>query len=243
MQKLTRALTVVAMAGLLGSSTTAQGQRDFFRKSDYRLPFDQRLRFEVGAPIIVLGRVTEVNHIGKPKRSQGDPRILVQLTRLTVDVEEVIKGTVRANTTEIDLFTYSSENKLDLGVPRYIPTVGQLRIYFLRPLQNAYRSVGDVTNYNLSVQSGSHEKGFCKGKNPGCCIAEILLTPGQNLDVESFVAHLYDAEYAANTLCSPSVSHDLLVQLSQNPNKQIADAAQDLLEALRAATKRGIRDR
>jgi hypothetical protein len=238
MQQLTRVLAVVTIAGLLGSSTTAQDQRDFFRKSDYRLPFDQRLRFEVGAPIIVLGRVIEVNPIGDPKRSQGDPRILVQLTRLTIYVEEVIKGTIRTNPAEINLFTYSSENKLDLGVPRYIPAVGQLRIYFLRPLQNGYRSVGDVTNYNLSVQSGTHEKGFCKGKKPGCCIAAILLIPGQSLDVETFVAHLYDAEYAANTLCSPSAAHDLLVQLSENPNRQIADGAQELLKALRAAKRK-----
>src|SRR5580700_7128687 len=133
MRQVTRVLAGVAIATMLGLSACAQDQKDFFRMLDYRLPFDQRLRFEVGAPIIVLGRVLELSNIGLPQRSQGDPRILVQLTRLTIDVEEVIKGAIRTNPTEFDLFTYSSENQIDLGVPRYIPMVGQRRIYFLRP--------------------------------------------------------------------------------------------------------------
>jgi hypothetical protein len=45
---------------------------------------------------------------------------------------------------------------------------------------------------------------------------------------------MYDAEYAASTLCSPGAASRLLTQLSQNPNKQISDGAQALLEALRA---------
>jgi hypothetical protein len=233
MQLVMRVLAKTAIASLLGLSACAQDQKDFFRMSDYRLPFDQRLRFEVGAPIIVLGRVLEFSNIGQPQRSQGDPRILVQLTRLTVDVEEVIKGAIRTDPTKFDLFTYSNENKVDLGVPRYIPAVGQHRIYFLRPSQNTYRSVGDVTNYNLAVQSGTHEKGFCKGKQPGCCIAELLLAPGQGLDVGPFVAHLYEAEATASTLCSPAAAERLVTQLSQNPKKEISDGAQALLEALR----------
>jgi hypothetical protein len=124
MQQVMRVLAGVAVATMLGLSACPQDQKDFFRMSDYRLPFDERLRFEVGAPVIVLGRVLAVTNIGRPKRSQGDPRILVQLTRLTVDVEEVIKGTIPTNPTEFDLFAYSSENNLNLGVPRYIPTVG-----------------------------------------------------------------------------------------------------------------------
>jgi hypothetical protein len=233
MRQVTRVLAGVAIATMLGLSACAQDQKDFFRMSDYRLPFDQRLRFEVGAPIIVLGRVLELSNIGLPQRSQGDPRILVQLTRLTIDVEEVIKGAIRTNPTEFDLFTYSSENQIDLGVPRYIPMVGQRRIYFLRPSQNTYRSVGDVTKYNLVVPSGTHERGFCKGKNPGCCIAEMLLVPGQGIDVGAFVANVYEAEYTASTLCSPAAAERLVTQLSQNPNKQISDGAQALLEALR----------
>jgi hypothetical protein len=234
-QQATRALAGVAIATMLGLSACAQDQKDFFRTSDYRLPFDQRLRFEVGAPIIVAGRVLEVSNIGQPKRSQGDPRILVQLTKVAIDVEEVIKGAIRTNPTEFDLFTYSSENNVDLGVPRYIPMVGQHRIYFLRPSQNTYRSVGDVTNYNLVVRSGTHERGFCKGKRPGCCIAEMLLVPGQGLDVGPFVANMYEAEYTASTLCSPAAAERLVTQLSQNPNKQISDGAKNLLESLRVA--------
>jgi len=131
------------------------------------------------------------------------------------------------------MFTYSDKNRVDLGVPRYVAMVGQRRIYFLRRAGGRYRSVGDVTRYNLPVQSGHHEKAFCKGKSPGCCAAELLLTPGHDVDVASFAAHLYDeAEYPASVLCSQSAATALVRRLLQNPDGGIREAAQGLFEML-----------
>lgn len=225
-------LAVIALSSLVGCTHAADLQ-DQFGMSDYRLSFDERLRIEKAAPNIVLGKVLAVNEVGKPRRSPGDFRIKTQLTRIKIDVEEVIKGDVRSNRMNFYFFTYSSQNKVDLGVPRYEPEVGQRRVYFLRPWQDSYRSVGDVTNYNLPVRSGTHARGFCQGKEPGCCIAEILLVPTQDIDVQWFVHELGPlSAYAAGVLCSPRKAQELLQQLAQNPDTRIADSATDIMSML-----------
>lgn len=229
MRQVVGVLAGIAVAGSVGCRHAADLQ-DQFRKSDYHLPFDERLRLEESAPIIVIGHVAEVNDVGQPRRSPGDPRIKTQLTRIKIDVEEVIKGDVRSNPMEFYYFTFSpAASELDLGVPRYLPDVGQRRIYFLKPSNGIYRSVGDVTDYTLRVSSGSHKKGFCKGKSPGCCIAETLLVPQQDLDTKWFVADLIQAEYAAGVLCSQRAARDLMQKLAQSLDKEIADGARQVI--------------
>jgi hypothetical protein len=229
-------LTLPGILGVCSACVVACGQptnlQDLFKRSDYRLSMRDRLRLEESAPIIVLGRVLDLKQIGQPHASRGDRRILVQLTTIKIDVEEVIKGEIRPDQMEFDIFTYSDRNRVDLGVPRYIPTLGQRRIYFLKGAGNKYRSIGDVTNYNLPVRSGSHQKGFCNGEIPGCCIAELLLTPGPDAEVDSFAALLYEDEYAASVLCSQSTALELVRHLRQSPDARIANAAQDLIRAL-----------
>ena len=225
-------LAAIALGSLTGCTHAADLQ-DQFRMSDYRLSFDERLRIEEAAPIIVLGNVLAVSNVGGPRKSLGDPRLKTQLTQIRIDVEETIKGSVRSNPMEFYFFAYSRENEVDLGVPRYVPEVGQQRIYFLKPWEDTYRSVGDVTNYTLPVRSGAHARGFCQSKEPGCCIAEILLVPAQDIDVEWFVHDLgpYSA-YAAGVLCSPRKAQDLLKELAQNPDTRIADSAIDIMSML-----------
>jgi hypothetical protein len=226
---LRKALVGVVLASLAGCTRAADLQ-DQLRKSDYHLPFDKRLRFETNAPIIVLGHVVEVNDVGQPRRSPGDARIKTQLTRIKIDVEEVIKGDVRANLIEFSYFVFSPQaSEVDLGVPRYLPNVGQRRIYFLKASSGIYRSVGDVTDYTLRVSSGNHPKDFCQGKSPGCCIAEMLLVPQQDVDTKSFVADLIQAEYAAEVLCSRRTAQDLMQKLTQSPDQRIADRAREII--------------
>jgi hypothetical protein len=229
-----RVLIGIALAGLVGC-THAANLRDQFRVSDCHLPFDQRLRFEKGAPIIVLGRVLEVNEIGQPQQSSADPRIKTQLTRIKIDVEVVIKGEVRSSSIEFYYFMFSAAaSEVDLGAPRYLPAVDQRRIYFLKPSGGSYRSVGDVTDYTLRVSSGSHTKGFCKGKSPGSCIAEKLLVPQQEIDIRWFVADLIQSEYAAEVLCSRRTAQDLMQRLTQHPDRRIADAAREVIAGTRS---------
>ena len=227
--QLSGALAGLVLAGLV-ACTQAADLRDQFRRSDCRLPFDKRLRFEVAAPIIVLGHVLGVNEIGQPQRSSGDRRIKTQLTQIKIDVDEVIKGDIKVNPLEFYYFTYSpAASEIDLGVPRYLPDVGQDRIYFLKPSGSSYRSVGDVTDYTLRVSSGNHTRGFCAGKSPGCCIAEILLVPQQDIDTRWFVVDLIRSKYAAEVLCSRSRSQDLMQRLTQSPDPRISNGAREVI--------------
>jgi hypothetical protein len=224
----------IVFAGLFGCAQVPDLQ-DSFRTSDFRLPYDQRLLIEAGAPVIVVGRVVESRAIGRPRNSPGDSRVRTQLTRLKISIEEVVKGAVRTNTLEFYYFTYSLDNTVDLGVPWYIPRVGQRRVYFLRLEGGVYRSVGDVTNYTLEVSSGIHSLGFCRGKAPGCCIAEMLLTPGRDMDVNMFVEGLYKAGYAAKQFCSATNARELMERLARNPDKRIADRAREVIQMLPSA--------
>jgi len=102
----------------------------------------------------------------------------------------------------------------------------------LKPWVDTYRSVGDVTDYTLPVLSGLHTQGLCQKKAAGCCIAQILLVPGQNLDVNVFVGGLYEASYDAKVLCKASVVQDLVKQLATDPDARIADRAREVLRLL-----------
>jgi hypothetical protein len=230
-QLMLRASLATAVGCLLACGQYSTS-RDLFNQSDYSLTMRDRLRFEMQAPVIVSGRVVDVKEIGLPQLSSGDRRILVQLTRIRIAVEQKIKREAAGSEMEFDVFTYSNRNKGDLGVPRYIPMVGQRRIYFLKKVRGRYRSVGDVTNYNLPVRSGFHDKAICSGMSAGCCIAQVLLTPGQDVDVESFSTLLYEAEYAASVCCSRSGAVALVRQLLENPDSRITEAARGLLDAL-----------
>ena len=185
-----KVLTGIALIGLVGCGRGAD-LRDQFQKSDDRRPFEKRLRFEATAPIIVVGKVLDVNDVCQPRRSSG-AGVGIQLVQIKINVEEVITGDAGLSPIEFYFFEFSPEaSEVDLGVPRYYPHAGQRCIFFLKPSNNGYRSVGDVTNYNLRVSSGSHDKNFCDGKSPGCCIAQILLEPGKDLNVEWFAGDLF----------------------------------------------------
>ncbi len=203
--------------------------KDSFDINEYRLPFAERLRKEAAAPIIVVARVVRIEEIGRPMRSPGDPRVQTQLAQIAADVETVIKGEVRSNRVNFYYFTYSQRNRLDLGVSRYIPHVGQRRIYFLKPWRNDYRSIGDATDYTLPVSGGTYNGAFCRGRSPGCCIAKILLQPMPDVDTRWFVAHLVQAEYAAEILCCQSMARELMHKLTENPDARISAAARKVV--------------
>jgi hypothetical protein len=95
-----------------------------------------------------------------------------------------IKG-VSSETKDLEFyfFAFSPDNQVDLGIPRYVPEVGQRRVYFLSPWENTFRSVGDVTDYSLPVRTGSPSRQSCNDQEPGCCIAEVLLTPKPDAEI------------------------------------------------------------
>lgn len=203
--------------------------RDQFKHSDFTLPFEERLRFEITAPVIVVGKVIEIQEVGAAMKSPGDHRINTQSARIRIEVEVVIRGHPAPGSLSFFFFAYSRTNDFDLGVPRYTPEVGQRRIYFLKPWKDSYRSVGDVTNYNLPLRSGWHTGRFCEGKQSGCCIADLLLVPGKEFDAESFAREIGPAAYVAMVLCSRESARTLVETLKAHPDSRISRAAIDIL--------------
>jgi hypothetical protein len=146
----------------------------------------------------------------------------------------VIKGAVSLNQIEFYYFAYSpAASEVDLGVPRYLPAVGQRRIYFLKRFEASYRSIGDVTDFTLRVSSGSHARGFCSGESPGCCIADLLLIPQPDVDVKWFIADLVQSEYAAEVLCSRPVARALMQKLVDYPEPGISERARETIGGTR----------
>jgi hypothetical protein len=216
---------------LLVGCTTAPALPDLFQSADYRNAPGIELRYVSKASIVVLGKVTGARPVGRPRAAREDPSLLIQLTRITLQAEMTLKGSLPRNTIYFYYYTFSERNTQDLGVYHYLPSLGERRIFFLRNSDGEYRSVGDVTDYTLPVRSGFHEPNICQAGPLGCCIARILLTPGKGYDSESFVLGLTQAVYAAKVLCSRATALDFLEELSRSPDERIAERARKLLAA------------
>lgn len=223
-------LAVALLFVLTGSCSQTRGAPpDLLEPSQYQMSYEERLRLEIAAPLIVVGRVTTVHSIGPPTRSRGDQRVLIQLTKISVNVEVVVKGDLKTPSVDFYYYLFSEKNERYLGRKRYEPVVGDRRLFFLTSFDGEYRAVGDVFDYTLPVRSGYHAADFCNGKTPGRCIAELLLVPGRGFEPESFAERLYDSQSAAAVLCSPSCAIGLLQQLASNPDERVAKAARGIL--------------
>src|SRR5215470_8592979 len=106
-----RIIQGLAVMGFLACGPAAE-LRDGVQPSDYHLSFQERLRLEISAPVIVVGRVIDVQAVGQPGTSQGDPRIKTQLSRIRILVEAVVKGSLQENEIGFYYFLYSSENEV-----------------------------------------------------------------------------------------------------------------------------------
>lgn len=230
---LVRSLPVLLLC-LLTACASGPEMRDQFTTSDLSISQDQLLARCGDAPIIVAGLITDVTDIGPPRPSVGEPRVLTQQTKIKINIEVPIRGGLSAGPLTMTFFTFSMSNTRELGRVRYIPESGQRRIFFLKRSEFGYRSIGDVLVYSLPVRTGVRDKEFCRGKNAGCCIAEILLSANEGMDERRLGIEL--AAYslpAAGVMCSPQNAYDLLRKLSMNSNRKVAEAAVEKLDLVK----------
>jgi hypothetical protein len=195
----------------------------------FKIPPGSSLRFVREAPIVLVGKVAGVRTVGRPRLAEQDTRILIQLTRISLNVENVVRGQLQGNDLEFYAYTYSDQNTTDFGPGRFIPTTGTRRMFFLTQFSRGYRSVGDVIDYTLQVASGRHGQDFCQGDSFEDCIAKLLLVPGTGFDSEAFAIGLRKASSTAQQIGSEDLALRLLDQLSHGPDQKIAAAAQRVL--------------
>lgn len=222
-------LAVVVLSVEVGGCSRLPQLADSFNKTQYRLSFEQKLLTELAAPLIVLGRITAFREIGSPKHSPGDYRIKTQLLAIDIDIEQVIKGSVRSDSITLHYFIYSSTNTVELGMQRYIPRVGQRSIFFVKTERNLYRSFGDVTDYTVLVRTGSHKGKHCHTESIGCCIAKLLLLPRQDFDALAFTEELASSVEVARLACSASYAKAMTEQLSRSADPSVAQRATSIL--------------
>jgi len=201
--------------------------------SEYSMTFKDRLTKEVQAPLIILGLIVNVVEIGRPQPSPGDPRIATQETMISIRVENIIRGRVEVDLLDVVFFSYSRTNERDLGRVTFAPETGQRRLFFLWKDGSVYRTIGDVTDYTLPVHTGQFKRDSCTGKDAGCCIAEIVLTPPPDKQLFGFGMDLPELTYAAAFLCSPQKAREKLEGLAQHRDKGVASNAKNLLWMLR----------
>jgi hypothetical protein len=185
----------------------------------------------MAAPIIAVGRVEDFATTGIHKVAQRDPNIKLELISVTLRLEQTIKGPELGPRLIFKYYGYSSANDRDFGISRYTPSVGQRRIYFLVSSPSGYRLIGDVVDYTVPIRSGYHQKKFCKESSPGCCIAEILLTPGQDYDQKLFAKQLAGETSAATVFCSRAKALELVKQLLHHSDPYVVQAANEILDA------------
>lgn len=212
--------------------TRAPDLPDLFQMSGRGKSFD----VELAAPVVVVGFVERSDEVGRPRRSRADPRLGVQLTRVRIQVEQVLRGAVAQGALTFYYYAYSPSGEVGPpgGARLYRTYAGARYVFFLQTSPGGYRSVGDVTDYAFRVLSGRHGEDFCRGKSVGCCIAEILLVPGEGYDAQAFARDLTWNAYPSKVLCSQERALDLVENLEHNPDPVISQAATETLRPWRA---------
>lgn len=165
------------------------------------------------APLVLVAMVTEVRAIGAPQKVDRLPRMLIECAEITANVEGVLRGEFSAQSVKFFYYTLSKYSALDLGPPKYIPIVGQRRIFFLRFEGNLIRSIGDVRDYTLRVFSGYHNIPDLNSLPFGQKVAVVLLTPGQRYNSVELARTLGDGVFVSDQLNSVKYTDMLLKSL------------------------------
>lgn len=223
-----RYLAAVTAIGLI-SSGCGPNIPDTFLSADFQqLPL-RAVQRELEAPLVVVGRISDIKTRGNPRRSVGDPKILVQMNESLLEIEGVLKASVPASRLRFYYFTYSRRNERYLGVRGYEPVKGERRILFLTAVNGGYRLIGDVLDYTIRIDSGYHQIGPCDARVLGRCVAELLLTPGLGYDPLLFADRLAGILSLAKMFWPDAGVLELLAALAKNQDFRIAREASALL--------------
>jgi hypothetical protein len=191
------------------------------------------------APIAVVGRVLSVHQIGGVRSSSSTPAIKVELVRVRVAVENVLKGRVTHPEIDFFYFRYSAYTRIDIGVFAYQPQRGDHRVFFLREENGIFRAVKDVTDYTLQVHSGSHQG---TAPPPGSSLREgvgwVLLTPGRGMKDAVFAEYLNTAFHDAVLMSSDTYALNLLNPLLKSDSAAIRTEAESIVASVKACACR-----
>lgn len=192
---------------------------------------------------MAVGLITEVASVGRPRVPQKGSRILLEPIRMSVIVENVLRGDIRGPKAEIFGFRYSLEGQGSFPGKTFQPRPGQRRLFLLVRESGILRLYVDEVRefYAPIVASGKHTAldADVEG-NPGRAIASLLLTPGEGLDESEFATNL-----AFYSFVSMAVTHDkpyilsLLERLNTFPDERVRREAAGMQQTIESEVKDG----
>lgn len=148
-------------------------------------------------PVAVVG-VIEADHlVFKPVRMRSDPRIPLQLRRVRIQIENVLRGDVAGNSAEF--FYYTWAGGFDGNQPLGFWRLGDRRVFLLRWDSGILRTACDgADGCTWGIFSGAHPGYRSDPKQPvGYAIADILLTRREGRIRESRFAGAVEREAPA----------------------------------------------
>ena len=138
--------------------------------------------------IILVAMVTETKEIAPTRTIEG---YNVQLQQVSLVVEEVLKGQISAQHTEF--YRYAPAQPVLRKAPspdRIAP--GTRSIFFLDNENGFLRAMIDATQSRVPIRSGQHKSQWTAWEKLPVKeeIADIMFTPGDDIDVEGFAKAL-----------------------------------------------------
>lgn len=181
------------------------------------------------APLVVVGVVRLVRAGGQVVQVPGFPQLKAQCTEITAEVENALRGEFRGRDVRFYYYVLSELSSADLGPPKYLPAIGQRRFFFLTSERGVVRSLGDVRDYTLRVDSGKHSDSMLYSLPFGQKAAMILLTPGSEYEPRRFANSLDEAAFVSDALTSHEETDGLLRKLSAAGDSEVGQTVDQLL--------------
>lgn len=131
------------------------------------------------APLVVVGVADSDVPIGRPVSSRHDPKYPMQLHRVRVQIENVLKGSIGEQTISVYYFGFAGgfDGPRPLGFGRE----PSRRILWLRSDGGAFRMACDGWDYcSMFVRSGAHPQYRADPQQPlDHALVDMLLTRGE----------------------------------------------------------------
>jgi hypothetical protein len=160
------------------------------------------------APIVVVGILASDTLVLRPVPQHADPKYPLQLRKLQVKVENVLKGDIRCGSIAVYYFTFAGgfDGPQPLGMWR----VGSRRILWLRRDSGVLRTACDgVDDCTSGVYSGAHPHFKADPHTPvAYAVADVLLTRGEG--------KIDDDRFAGAIEWAPPGPEDYLIEKSRN---------------------------
>ena len=115
------------------------------------VPYDERTNNSFrDAPLVILGLAADDRVVGRPVQSRSE----LQLHRVTVQVESVLRGTIPDRSILLYYFTLANLN-VDWRFLIFHEAPVR-RVLWLRKDHGVYRAACDVQNCTVRIESGAH---------------------------------------------------------------------------------------